>query len=257
MIITFLGAVKTLMFFEGLPNPHLGATVLLRGASKAELTQLKKVSLLFLFGAYNWRLEKSFLMDEFAMPPNPDCELFKDSSKENSPDFTISKITDFGQIENDVLKKIERTPRKSTKDFEQLGEGKKIMTEAVDDFTDPLHSYNTDGETNVVTASKELFTVAELPFSNSFRKALDDVILCLSPYIVFSVPYLETEMGKKCKLRHFFPKEIYFSEHIGNLKRSKWKDLDETKKSEEFCDKKVSEIDFIFEISVKTELDGA
>lgn len=77
------------MFFEGLPCPHLGATILLRGASETELSKLKNVSILMLFTFYSWRLEKSFLMDEFAMPPN--AKEFLEDSRENSPVDSDSK----------------------------------------------------------------------------------------------------------------------------------------------------------------------
>lgn len=80
---------KTLMFFEGLPMPHLGATVLLRGAPNEELAKLQNVASFFLFAVYNWRLEKSFLMDEFAKPPDSKFG-FLDDSRENSP--TLAKV---------------------------------------------------------------------------------------------------------------------------------------------------------------------
>lgn len=79
------------MFFEGLVSPCLGATILLRGASKSELVRAKKVASFLIFTAYNWRLEKSFLMDEFALPPNSRME-FLDDSRENSPRSTKPKV---------------------------------------------------------------------------------------------------------------------------------------------------------------------
>ncbi|KAJ8957069.1 hypothetical protein NQ318_007282 [Aromia moschata] len=85
----------------------------------------------------------------------------------------------------------------------------------------------------------EKFTVAELPFSNNFRKSLDDVTLCISPYIVFSVPYLETEVGKKCRLRQFFPKEIYFSEQFMSGKKNKWRDSEEINPSQNLANEKL------------------
>ncbi|XP_033114727.1 1-phosphatidylinositol 3-phosphate 5-kinase-like [Anneissia japonica] len=59
---------KTLMFFEGCPD-NFGCSVILRGAHQYELTKVKKVFQFMLFAAYHSRLEMSFLMDEFAMPP--------------------------------------------------------------------------------------------------------------------------------------------------------------------------------------------
>lgn len=211
---------KTLMFFEGLPISHLGCTIILRGGTKNELARLQSVASLLLFTVYNWRLEKSFLMDEFAQPPNSKCE-FLDDSKETSP-IELNEKQNF--IEPNVIKKdIDIVKREHLKlnSKEDCG---KITVETIDDFTDPLHSGN-DGmhETTV-----EKFTVAELPFANNlFRKALDDTILCVSPYLVFSVPYLETEIGKKCKLRQFFPDEIYFSCQFYDVRKNKWKESEE------------------------------
>lgn len=91
-------------------------------------------------------------------------------------------------------------------------EEKKINVETVEDFTDPLQCDHIEDEDK----SKEKLSVAHLPFSNSFKKTLDDTVLCISPYLRFSVPYLETELGKKCKLRKFFPSEIYYSEQFDN-----------------------------------------
>ncbi|EFA00380.1 1-phosphatidylinositol 3-phosphate 5-kinase [Tribolium castaneum] len=198
------GGAKTLMFFEGLPMVHLGGTVLLRGGSRQELTRLEKVVSFCLFASYNWRLEKSFLMDEFAQPPNPNCEFLEDSSKESSPRLQTVVKYDSG--------------------------GKKMNSEMVEDFTDPLQSSFVES----MTEGKEILAVAELPFSNNFRKSLDDSILCISPYLMFSVPYLETEVGKKCKLRKFFPTEIYFSEQFTNQTKVKIiKDIGEDVKENE------------------------
>jgi len=64
------------MFFEGCSAQHLGCTVLLRGATKVELSKLKRVVSRAVFARYSWRLEKSFLMDEFALPPSPPTDSF-------------------------------------------------------------------------------------------------------------------------------------------------------------------------------------
>lgn len=203
---------KTLMFFEGLPMPHLGGTVLLRGASRSVLSRLEKVASFILFTAYNWRLEKSFLMDEFAQPPDTKCE-FLDDSKENSPKLCTARLISSEFTKSETTFKTEKT--------EHTNEGKKIVAEAINDFTDPLHNPESQ------VPSTEAFSVAELPFSNSFRKALDDTILCISPYVLFPIPYLETEMGKKCPLRQFFPAEIYYSEQFNNIKKNKWREENE------------------------------
>lgn len=216
---------KTLMFFEGLPYPHLGATVLLRGAPKQELAKLKQVIKTVLFGCYNWRLEKSFLMDEFAQPPVSRNDAFFNDSKETSPNVEVEKF-ELPRKKCEILetspeqdifidKKITSEESKSFIDSE-----KRPAVEAIEDFSDPLHS-------NWIpkTESENFLSVQELPFSNKFRKALDETILSISPYLPFFIPYLESDVGKKCKLRNFFPTDIYYSKQFlletGNNKETK------------------------------------
>lgn len=204
--ISGTGYSKTLMFFEGLPQQHLGGTVILRGASKQELIKVKKVASFYLFAHYNWRLEESFLMDEYALPPRDD--IF-DESKENSPSLPPAES----------VPKCGQTPVKDKK--EAANDEKGVFKEPVEAFSDPLRDLD-----NVVykTSGKEKLSVAELPFSNEFRKALNGTILSVSPYIVFSMPYLETDVGKKCKLRSFFPDEIYYSKQFVRDKKIKYPD---------------------------------
>lgn len=89
------GATKTLMFLEGCSSPHLGCTVLLRGAPVSELAKLKRVTSWLIFACYNWRLEQSFLMDEFANPPflNEDV-FFEDVPKEKKKKLQSNKSND-------------------------------------------------------------------------------------------------------------------------------------------------------------------
>lgn len=213
------------MFFEGLPNPHLGGTVLLRGGTKSELNCIKKIASLMLFTVYNWRLEHSLLMDEFACPPSTKCE-FLDDSKDNSPGFSIPKPSTNSNNNNtkfeSLIKKNEPITIKKEK-ADQMLDSKKIIVETIEDFTDPLHSQVTHNSNE----ANEKLTVTELPLANSFRNFLDDTILCASPYIVFAAPYLESESGKKSNLRKFFPKEIYFSEQFNHSKKIRKKEFEE------------------------------
>lgn len=57
---------KTLMYFDGCALP-LGCTVLLRGASAAELTKLKRVVKFGVLAAYHLSLEVNFLSEELAL----------------------------------------------------------------------------------------------------------------------------------------------------------------------------------------------
>lgn len=216
------------MFFEGLPFSHLGGTILLRGAQKDELQQIKKIASLFLFACYNWRLEKSFLMDEFAQPPDVQDEFFEDS-KENSPVLPVPKKNSIeeqlshnflfaeSETDNEVFSKCEADSPALTKENPRQA----IAVVSPKDFNDPLLSCGSEDEVFKAPDGNEKLSVAELPFLNDFRKAFDDMVLSISPYLVFSLPYLETEAGRKCKLRTFFPNEVYYHSQMSNKKRNK------------------------------------
>lgn len=206
--MSLVGCSKTLMFFEGLPQQHLGGTVILRGAPESELKKVKKVASFYLFAHYNWRLEKSFLMDEYALPPKDD--IF-DDNKENSPLLPPANVAPKTKP-NDVKVSTNITV-----------EEKGISKEPVETFSDPLRDLESDV---YKTSGKEKLSVAELPFSNEFRKALNGTILSVSPYITFAMPYLETELGKKCKLRSFFPDEIFYSKQFLRDKKIKYAEVD-------------------------------
>jgi 1-phosphatidylinositol-3-phosphate 5-kinase len=119
-------------------------TVLLRGGTSAELIKVKKITSFLVFVAYNWRLERSFHIDSFSMPP-------------------------------------EQTEKsKCTNSSEDLLENKS---------QEALESQN----------------------NNCFQSTLEHVILSASPFITYPLPYLETEAGKVCELRKFFPDILYWS----------------------------------------------
>lgn len=188
------------MFFEGSSNPAAGCSLLLRGGNMSELKKLKKIVNFMIFACYNWKLEKSFLVDEFAKPPNTCYELF-----EESPDQDY-KCTEF------------ESKTKTESKIKMDKEDKKITVETVQDCSDPLQSYlnHSDDLTSKQTDTNlvEQLSVAELPFSNKFRKSLDDTILSVSLFVKFAVPYLETESGRNCILRKYFPKDIFYSKQF-------------------------------------------
>ncbi|XP_046386822.1 1-phosphatidylinositol 3-phosphate 5-kinase isoform X2 [Ischnura elegans] len=245
-------ATKTLMFFDGCPA-HLGCTVILRGATKPELARLKRVVSRMVYIHYSWHLEKSFLMDEFAMPPAPlppDSELFGDSlcSTDGAP--TQDQNLECNGEENDN-REVLQSEKKSTPSpsirmagKEKAAEDRKtVAAETVSDFSDPLHSYLSvgsatspdvlnsekggDAEKNPqqsevedlideVFSSNRLSVASNPRESNRFRKALDDIVLSASPYLRHSVPYLDTEVGRNCPLRKYFPAELYWSAQFEN-----------------------------------------
>ncbi|XP_076246604.1 1-phosphatidylinositol 3-phosphate 5-kinase fab1 [Calliopsis andreniformis] len=347
--------IKTLMYFEGCSNPHLGATILLRGGSQTELKKVKNVTSMMIFAAYSWRLEKSFLMDEFARPPSPKDNSFLDETShkdsthlednqvlrdkisernatsiydkecaDNNEILRISKVQedagstsnnkesieiefpvvrsallkdkDAEQTENILssnsvkqissmipedadpydtlklfkprtkssvmdLKNVEDCPKNKTnnndslsntsgfgigskedqnstielfssKDSEKtskeseeeiekpknkdkvVSEEKRIYGESISDRSDPLHQYLNEDEEDVFNQTSpngQHLSVADLPLLNKFKKALEGTVLSVSPYLKFSIPYLETETGRNCVLRSFFPREIFYS----------------------------------------------
>ncbi|XP_012269678.2 1-phosphatidylinositol 3-phosphate 5-kinase [Athalia rosae] len=372
--------VKTLMYFEGCANPHLGSTILLRGGSLNELRKVKKVTLMMIFAAYSWRMEHSFLMDEFAIPPSPKSDSFLDENpqkysidkddakalilnadtkndnevitmslkdtdaaslqicKQYSNKLVLSKeqpipykedILSIDIIEHgnkakiqdrekslfsphtlkqvsrmlneysdpyDTLKlfksnptttrgkhdltsnlhghvnatpeinqfeecdlNIEQNQLSNTLEIELttdklsetnlmgnnendgvmdfayskiddknncgvnlrdkgIHEERRTCSKSISDRSDPLHQYLEGGndlfeETNSLV---QQLSVTDLPLSNKFKKALDDTILSVSPYLTFSIPYLETEPGRNCVLRKFFSKEIYHSSQFSD-----------------------------------------
>lgn len=96
-------------------------------------------------------------------------------------------------------------------------EEKRIYGESISDRSDPLHQYlNEDDEDvfNRTSPTGQRLSVADFPLFNKFKKALQDTVLSVSPYLKFSIPYLETELGRNCVLRSFFPREIYYSEQF-------------------------------------------
>ncbi|XP_011310721.1 putative 1-phosphatidylinositol 3-phosphate 5-kinase [Fopius arisanus] len=315
--------VKTLMYFEGCANPHLGSTILLRGGSPNELKRVKNVTSTMIFAVYSWRLEKSFLMDEFARPPSNDnsfldgdhpkgeekrrelgessdspgnnttliqqntscsqstpktqriedsgtsdkfkrvsnmlqeqCDpydtlkLFKQKSKgltsegneSDLPNSTDRKdtlnVSDTGSAddisilesssEQNTFELFSGTPQEKKDINDKMTEeiptkpkapdDKRVYGESISDRSDPLHQYLNEDEDvfHMVSPTGQSLSVADLPLLNKFKKSLDDTILSFSPYLKFSIPYLETEPGRNCVLRGFFPKEIFYSSQFSD-----------------------------------------
>lgn len=274
-LIYVVGGIKTLMYFEGCANSHLGASILLRGSSESELKKVKNVTLMMIFAAYSARLEKSFLMDEFAEPLTlKGASFFDDSSRNNSPSKDDKCIVnEEGQKSDNRLKNFQilspetnetmdlfKSAAKSTLPDTQLDDSKesdssnpadttlelftnsannaiipdpqrtenseeKVLADEkracgkyVSDKSDPLHQYlyeDEDSDTVIQTSpSGQYLSVAEIPLLNKFKTALEDTILSISPFLKFSVPYLETESGRNCVLRAFFPKDLYYSAYF-------------------------------------------
>ena len=234
------GLAKTLMFFD-LPYSQRGCSLLLRGGSDNELTKVKRVASEFikinfkkfqfitkiisgflLFARYNFRLELSYLLDVFAKPPPPrsSCpSIFESNEQPESVSFNafINNKGNGDSFKTETQKK-----------------DKLMNIENVADFSDPLRALS-------VSPSKFEIGSVELevqhPFDNRFRTSLNSTILSISPYVSFPLPYFESETGRKCLLRKFFPDELFYSRQwSSNLEKI---EIPESTKISEESDQKI------------------
>lgn len=189
------GCSKTLMFVETSSIPR-GCSVLLRGGNYNELVRVKRVASFLLFARYNWRLEMSFLLAEFARPPSPKPSIFDSSPSEATAYIGSASDTKCNEIE---------TQKHAKKLLERKSDEKIVQKENVRDFSDPLRA------TDLPTTQSSVKFAVEQPCDNRFRTALSSTILSISPFGQFHLPFLETEIGRKCALRSRFPNELYYS----------------------------------------------
>lgn len=184
---------KTLMFFEGCAFPHKGSTVILRGAPQKELTKVKRVTSFMIYVLYNWKLESSLLMDEQAYVMQQQKPFLQSPS-----DSGTSPVNEENQT-------------KPVDDTEPITAIQKPASQCVQDESDPLQSEA--NATSPISQPDLPLSVDKAP-TNSLRKTLDDIILSVSPTIKYTVPYLESDIGKKCELRKYFPENIYWSAQL-------------------------------------------
>lgn len=189
------GCPKTLMFVETSSIPR-GCSVLLRGGNFNELVRVKRVAAFLLFVRYNWRLEMSFLLAEFAQPPSPKPSIFDSSPSDATAIIEAAVKTKCDEIE---------TAKHTKKLVERKSDDKIVQKENVQDFSDPLRAID------LPTIQSSVKFSVELPCDNRFRTALNSTILSISPFAQFPLPFLETESGRKCTLRSRFPNELYYS----------------------------------------------
>ena len=218
------------------------------------------------YAAYHARLELSFLMDEFAMPPpapsestldiigsesttpteepksiclhddkqnrvtrsghrekpkgrfsrdtEDDVEIFKCSSREQSAERKKSASRE--QSKDRLRNASGEGPKSLELSVEERGRGMRrnmSSTTAITDQSDPLQNYQISKDETIFYGKEQLMEVHKNS-SVKFKKALDDMILSISPYIKYEVPYLESDIGSKCTLREFFGPVLYWSSHI-------------------------------------------
>lgn len=138
-------------------------------------------------------------------------------------------------IKEESMEKMD-VSEKSEADYKRHMKRSSKESKEIIDFSDPLQSYQKSQDESIFeTKSKHTLQEEKRKVSHGFKKALDDVILSASPYLKSDVPYLETDSGANCKLRGYFPKDIYWSRHFSpqltNEKRtSKFVDEEEERK---------------------------
>lgn len=184
--VNSFGHSKTLMFIENPSSPR-GFSVLLRGGPVSELVRVKRVASFLLYARYNWRFELSLLMNAFAEPPPQKANIFETETQENLPESTSQK----------------QCMKKSN---ERKFDEKIVLKENVDDLSDPLRA-----GLPIETEEGQIELAVEFPCDNQFRTSINSVILSVSPFSHFPLPYLETESGKRSALRLHFPDKMYFS----------------------------------------------
>ncbi|KAM5326304.1 1-phosphatidylinositol 3-phosphate 5-kinase isoform 3-T4 [Glossophaga mutica] len=74
-------------------------------------------------------------------------------------------------------------------------------------FRDPLQDDTGLYVTEEVTSSED----KRKTYSSAFKQELKDVILCISPVIMFREPFLLTEKGMRCSTRDYFAEQVYWS----------------------------------------------
>lgn len=105
---------KALMFFEGCPVPERGCSVLLRSNTINQLKILKSILKQLVLMIYNWKFEKSYLMDQFALPLMENRQLNNASlideenflvlsNKNNANEKSVTNQPEFSEVKNSTL----------------------------------------------------------------------------------------------------------------------------------------------------------
>ncbi|RWS02330.1 Csa-PIP kinase-like protein [Dinothrombium tinctorium] len=193
---------KTLMYFDGCPH-NFGCSVILRGSlSKKELKKIKEICSFLIFCDYNWRLEKSFLMDICAVPKS----LLKIPTQEISSN-SINSIEETKEKEECFTNSTER----------------KVEPVTVEDNSDPLRSMAEKANMVCVNAISPLTTKVDksvkhdenkISLANLIRKA----VLLSSPFIELQLPYLLSVESENCLLKKYIAMDnLYWTKRISLL----------------------------------------
>ena len=183
---------KHLMFFTGCPA-HLGCTILLRGGDQQELQRVKNVVKYMVFVLYNWKFERSYLVQERAF---------------------IAPHVKEAIINLDEAEQQQRRRSSSSQEVVSTPTSPSMTGEEVIDNSDPLRSVVPVTSNETVPGLIVDSIIQDTVYRNSFRQALNDVVICSSPYIKKAMPFLETDQGKLSPLRKYFPRVLFYSKLI-------------------------------------------
>jgi 1-phosphatidylinositol-3-phosphate 5-kinase len=235
--------LKSLMFFEGTPT-NLGCTILLSGASNSELTIVKSLMKFMIYVVYNSKLEHSFIIDKYAdfLLKNTIFEHkfhdsvnktdLEDNNEPKKSSFMSSLITvkksntDLTQSENNksiqplklnnqissLIKKeisVNQSPLddlnfKINKDDDDDEENMiNKNDENNDEFNNQAESASSDLKLKICEQHKEKSSIS---MTRNFKLLLDDLILSISPFIKYQLPYLLSDTSAQDPLKNYLPK---------------------------------------------------
>ncbi|KAJ2943563.1 hypothetical protein O0L34_g16672 [Tuta absoluta] len=129
-----------------------------------------------------------------------------EDESDNTQDLTDKPVKDTQKFEKDTKTQEFEDPLKS-KPFIRKTESDKTLscTVPIRDFSDPLRA-TFSVEDDVFLPKEEAMLKAD--DAHGDRWSTDDAVLSMSPNVIIPAPYLETEAGRKCPFRIYFPKPL-------------------------------------------------
>ena len=195
------------MFFEGC-SPDLGCSLVLQGGDKPTLTKVKAIMKYLIYVAYHLKLENKFLMDEFALPP------------------TLDNLLPHGCVQDDKTKRaVFKIAEEDLEEEEEEEEAEVEEEEDKEDDDDNDDDVQNDNDKCVKAKLENNIIVEKCPNtkeddmlkeSKKFGYLISKVLLSSSPFCVYSLPYLLTDEGRKCRCRRFIPGQLYLSKLLND-----------------------------------------
>ena len=232
------GIRKTLIYLDDC-DPKLGGVILLKGGTKSILKCVKSVVLFGLQVVHNMNLESAYLTDIFATPfPRTDRYSNDDSDNEffttppDSPTLSLYRFSpsitkqDEFPFSNDYDEKVssmssESIPLADSGSVNDVGVSEGVVASDVEEklltdnqVDDDVEMMSNDDETGVNGESKDSMIEEHVALLNSeevFQNVLSSHLISTSPYMEFTVPYLQTQQGLEANIRSYLPQILYWS----------------------------------------------